>query len=48
MNRAVFELFPCFLCAKQNEIKGLKEMGKQGCKHKETERTIRVVDVRRS
>ena len=25
MNVAVFELFPCLLRAKQNEIKGLKE-----------------------
>ena len=25
MNLAVFELFPCLLSAKQNEIKGLKE-----------------------
>ena len=29
MNLAVFELFPCLLSGKQNEIKGLKETGKQ-------------------
>ena len=30
MNHPDIELFPCLLCAKQNEIKGLKETGKQG------------------
>ena len=30
MNFGVLELFPCLLRAKQNEIKGLKEMSKQG------------------
>ena len=30
MNLVVFELFPCLLHAKQNEIKGLKETNKQG------------------
>ena len=30
MNIAVFELFPCFLRAKQNKIKGLKKTRKQG------------------
>ena len=30
MNLAVFELLPCLLRAKQNEIKGLKESSKSG------------------
>ena len=30
MNLAVFELFPCLLRTKQNEMKGLKETSKQG------------------
>ena len=30
MNLAVFDLLPCLLRAKQNDIKGLKEMSKQG------------------
>ena len=29
MNLVVFELFPCLLCAKQREIKGLKATSKQ-------------------
>ena len=29
MSLAAFELFPCLLRAKQNEIKGLKETSKQ-------------------
>ena len=29
MNLVVFGLFPCLLRAKQNEIKGWKEMSKQ-------------------
>ena len=32
MNLAVFELFCYLLRAKQDEIKGLKETGKQICK----------------
>ena len=28
MNLAVFKVFPSLLCAKQSEIKGLKEMSK--------------------
>ena len=30
MNLAVFELFPCLLGTKQNEIKELRESSKQG------------------
>ena len=30
MNLALFELFPCLLCAEQKEIKRLKETSKQG------------------
>ena len=30
MNLVVFKLLPCLLCAKQNQVKGLKKTCKQG------------------